>query len=74
MAEENRKKVDVSVDKVTIKNLAMGGLLGGGGECFVDVKDGKAVTDQTVQVRLEVGLRTAQPLDYRAQRRDAEAR
>jgi anaerobic selenocysteine-containing dehydrogenase len=43
MAEEKTKKVDVSVDKVTIKNLAMGGLLGGGGECFVDVKDGKAV-------------------------------
>ena len=43
MADEERKKVDVSVDKVTIKNLAMGGLLGGGGECFVDVKDGKAV-------------------------------
>ena len=42
MADEERKKVDVSVDKVTIKNLAMGGLLGGGGECFVDVKDGKA--------------------------------
>ena len=43
MADEERKKVDVSVDKVTIKNLAMGGLLGGGGECFVDVKDGKAI-------------------------------
>jgi hypothetical protein len=28
MADERGKKVDVSVDKVTIKNLAMGGLLG----------------------------------------------
>jgi anaerobic selenocysteine-containing dehydrogenase len=43
MAEKKARKVDVSVDKVTIKNLAMGGLLGGGGECFVDVKDGKAI-------------------------------
>ncbi|MBN1321684.1 MAG: molybdopterin-dependent oxidoreductase [Thermoleophilia bacterium] len=43
MAKGERAKVDVSVDKTTIKNLAMGGLLGGGGECFVDVKDGKAV-------------------------------
>ncbi len=43
MADGERKKVDVSADKVTIKNLAMGGLLGGGGECFVDVKDGKAI-------------------------------
>ena len=43
MADQKGKKVDVSVDKVTIKNLAMGGLLGGGGECFVDVKDGKAI-------------------------------
>ncbi len=33
----------MSVDKTAIKSLAMGGLLGGGGECVVDVKDGKAV-------------------------------
>ena len=59
MADEERKKVDVSVDKVTIKNLAMGGLLGGGGECFVDVKDGKAVRIRPLQVRLEVRLRDA---------------
>ena len=30
MADEERKKVDVSIDKTTIKNLAMGGLLGPG--------------------------------------------
>ena len=43
MTEGMREKVDVSVDKTTIKALALGGLLGGGGECVVDVKDGKAV-------------------------------
>src|SRR4030066_2554844 len=30
-------------DKTVMKALALGGLLGGGGECAVDVKDGKAV-------------------------------
>ena len=30
-------------DKTVFKSLALGGLLGGGGECCVDVKDGKAV-------------------------------
>jgi molybdopterin guanine dinucleotide-containing S/N-oxide reductase-like protein len=30
-------------DKTVFKSLALGGLLGGGGECVVDVKDGKAV-------------------------------
>src|SRR4030043_1063243 len=30
-------------DKTVLKSLALGGLLGGGGECVVDVKDGKAV-------------------------------
>ena len=43
MTEGNGKRVDVSVDKTAIKSLAMGGLLGGGGECVVDVKNGKAV-------------------------------
>ena len=43
MTDEKHAKVDVSIDKSTIKNLAMGGLLGGGGECFVDVKDGKVI-------------------------------
>jgi len=28
-------------DKTVIKCMALGGLLGGGGECMVDVKDGK---------------------------------
>ncbi|HJW76190.1 MAG TPA: molybdopterin-dependent oxidoreductase, partial [Thermoleophilia bacterium] len=43
MTGDDRSKVDVKPDKTVIKSLAMGGLLGGGGECFVDVKDGKAV-------------------------------
>lgn len=43
MTDKERKKVDVTPDKTVIKALAMGGLLGGGGECAVDVKDGKIV-------------------------------
>jgi anaerobic selenocysteine-containing dehydrogenase len=30
-------------DKTMMKALALGGLLGGGGECAVDVKDGKVI-------------------------------
>ena len=30
-------------EKTVIKSLALGGLLGGGGECAVDVKDGKII-------------------------------
>jgi molybdopterin guanine dinucleotide-containing S/N-oxide reductase-like protein len=37
------KKVDVKPDKTVFKSLALGGLLGGGGECSIDVKDGKAI-------------------------------
>ncbi len=37
------QKIDVKPDKTVIKNLALGGMLGGGGECAVDVKDGKIV-------------------------------
>ena len=43
MSDGQMKKVDVKPDKTVIKSLALGGLLGGGGECVVDVKDGKAV-------------------------------
>ena len=43
MADVNVKKVDVKPDKTVYKSLALGGLLGGGGECSIDVKDGKAV-------------------------------
>ncbi|HEY5529564.1 MAG TPA: molybdopterin-dependent oxidoreductase [Thermoleophilia bacterium] len=43
MTDGKRKKVDVTFDKTVIKALALGGLLGGGGECVVDVKDGKAI-------------------------------
>ena len=43
MSDGKGKKVDVKPDKTVIKALALGGLLGGGGECVVDVKDGKAV-------------------------------
>lgn len=32
---------DTAGDKTVIRSLALGGLLGGGGECAVDVKDGK---------------------------------
>jgi len=37
------RAVDVKPDKTVIKALALGGLLGGGGECAVDVKDGKVI-------------------------------
>ncbi len=43
MADVSSKKVDVKPDKTVIKALALGGLLGGGGECAVDVKDGKII-------------------------------
>ena len=43
MSDGKVKNVDVKPDKTVIKNLALGGLLGGGGECAVDVKDGKVV-------------------------------
>ena len=43
MTDKKSKKVDVKPDKTVLRSLALGGLLGGGGECVVDVKDGKAV-------------------------------
>ncbi|MCX7911523.1 MAG: molybdopterin-dependent oxidoreductase [Dehalococcoidales bacterium] len=43
MASAKTQKVDVRPDKTVIRALALGGLLGGGGECAVDVKDGKIV-------------------------------
>ena len=43
MSDARSKTVDVKPDKTVIKALALGGLLGGGGECAVDVKDGKVV-------------------------------
>jgi molybdopterin guanine dinucleotide-containing S/N-oxide reductase-like protein len=43
MSDGRGKKVDVRPDKTVIKALALGGLLGGGGECAVDVKAGKVV-------------------------------
>jgi trimethylamine-N-oxide reductase (cytochrome c) len=43
MADGKGKTFDVTPDKTVIKSLALGGLLGGGGECVVDVKDGKAI-------------------------------
>jgi molybdopterin guanine dinucleotide-containing S/N-oxide reductase-like protein len=43
MSNGKGRTVDVKPDKTVIKALALGGLLGGGGECAVDVKDGKAV-------------------------------
>jgi len=39
----NNTKVSVKPEKTVIKALALGGLLGGGGECAVDVNDGKVV-------------------------------
>ena len=43
MSDGKGKTVDVKPDKTVIKALALGGLLGGGGECAVDVKDGKVI-------------------------------
>ena len=39
MPDERSKKVDVKPDKTVFKSLALGGLLGGGGECVVGVTD-----------------------------------
>jgi trimethylamine-N-oxide reductase (cytochrome c) len=41
--KKSRQKTTGSTEKTVFKSLALGGLLGGGGECVVDVKDGKAV-------------------------------
>jgi molybdopterin guanine dinucleotide-containing S/N-oxide reductase-like protein len=41
MSDGKGKTIDVNPDKTVIKALALGGLLGGGGECAVDVKDGR---------------------------------
>jgi molybdopterin guanine dinucleotide-containing S/N-oxide reductase-like protein len=43
MADEKTKKVDVKPDKTVMRALALGGMLGGGGECALDVKDGKVL-------------------------------
>ena len=43
MSDAKSKTVDVKPDKTVIKALALGGLLGGGGECAVDVKGGKVI-------------------------------
>ncbi len=43
MAVQRSKKMDVKPDKSVYKSLALGGLLGGGGECSVDSKDGKVI-------------------------------
>ncbi len=48
MSDEKEKlKEKVKPDRTVYKSLALGGLLGGGGECSVDVKDGKAVRIRT---------------------------
>ncbi|MFC1861236.1 molybdopterin-dependent oxidoreductase, partial [Chloroflexota bacterium] len=41
--EKEKLKIRINPDKTVLKALALGGLLGGGGECVVDVKDGRAV-------------------------------
>ncbi|MGI5939247.1 MAG: molybdopterin-dependent oxidoreductase [Thermoleophilia bacterium] len=43
MSDQEQKLPDVRPDKTVFRSLALGGMLGGGGECAVDVKDGKAV-------------------------------
>jgi len=48
MADEKEKlKEKLKPDRTVYKSLALGGLLGGGGECSVDVKDGKTVRIRT---------------------------
>jgi trimethylamine-N-oxide reductase (cytochrome c) len=42
MTQENRKP-DVKPDKTVMRALALGGMLGGGGECALDVKNGKVL-------------------------------
>jgi molybdopterin guanine dinucleotide-containing S/N-oxide reductase-like protein len=37
------KKTPITIDNTVIRSLALGGLLGGGAPCAVDVKDGKIV-------------------------------
>ncbi len=41
--KESRQRTNGRTDKTVIKSLALGGMLGGGAPCMVDVKDGKIV-------------------------------
>ena len=42
-AEQENNKASKSSEHTVIKALALGGVLGGGGPCAVDVRDGKIV-------------------------------
>ena len=61
MSDEKTKKVDVKPDKTVFKSLALGGLLGGGGEVCVDVKDGKAVRIRPFKYDLKYDRKTLNP-------------
>ena len=43
MIDGKKRKVDVQPDKTVMRSLALGGMLGGGGECALDVKNGKVL-------------------------------
>ncbi len=43
MADAEQRKADVKPDKTVMRALALGGMLGGGGECALDVKEGKVL-------------------------------
>ncbi len=61
MSNEKTKKVDVKPDKTVFKSLALGGLLGGGGEVCVDVKDGKAVRIRPFKYDMKYDRKTLNP-------------
>ena len=60
MSDGSDKKVDVKPDKTAIKALALGGLLGGGGECAVDVQ---TVRSSESDLFTTTGSMTANPSD-----------
>ena len=57
----NADKMKVQPDKTVIKALALGGLLGGGGECAVDVKDGKVVRIRPFHYDWKYDLKSLNP-------------
>ena len=70
---EKSKKVDVKPDKTVFKSLALGGMLGGGGEVCVDVKDGKAVRIRPFHYDWKYDAQEFQPVEDQKERPDPGA-
>ncbi len=54
MSDEKTKKVDVKPDKTVFKSLALGGLLGGGGEVLRRCQGWQGGQNPAVPIRLEI--------------------